>query len=242
MELQFRDEEAIAEFGAGNSPLNPGPGGGRAARHWHPAIDFALVALLFIADWYGVIPFTKTPFLLALGWVSLRLRGIPWRELGLTYYVSLPRTLGLGFAGGILVAGFQLLVVQSFVAWVSGAQPDLSDFQELKGNLVLLLLLVTLSWLVAAFGEEMVYRGYLMNRAAEWGGNGRRAWWLSAFLVSVLFGVAHASQGPSGMVVEGVAGFWLALAYLGTGRNLLVPIIIHGVQNTVDFGLIYHFM
>jgi len=132
-----------------------------------------------------------------------------------------------------------LLVVQSFVAWVSGAQPDLSDFQELKGNLVLLLLLVTLSWLVAAFGEEMVYRGYLMNRAAEWGGNGRRAWWLSAFLVSVLFGVAHASQGPSGMVVEGVAGFWLALAYLGTGRNLLVPIIIHGVQNTVDFGLIY---
>ncbi len=38
---------------------------------------------------------------------------------------------------------------------------------------------------------------------------------------------------------EGIAGVLLGLIYLGTGRNLAVPIVAHGVQDTIDMVLIF---
>ena len=38
--------------------------------------EFAVVLLIFIADWQGFIPYSKTPFLFVFGWISLRLRGL----------------------------------------------------------------------------------------------------------------------------------------------------------------------
>jgi len=208
-------------------------------RSWHPALDFVLVGLFFVADWCGWVPYTKTLFLFVLGMASMRLRGVRWRDVGLGAQANWFRTLAMGVGGGILIASFNLFVTQQVVAWISGNQPDLSDFASLTGNLQLLLTLLSLSWLVAAFGEEMVYRGYLINRVADLVGRDRRGWIATTLLVSVVFGVAHASQGTSGMIVEGFSGLWLALFYLGSRRNLWIPIIVHGVSNTFDFTLIY---
>ena len=36
---------------------------------WLAACEVAAVALIFIADWRHLIPFSKTPFLLVLGWI-----------------------------------------------------------------------------------------------------------------------------------------------------------------------------
>jgi membrane protease YdiL (CAAX protease family) len=46
-------------------------------------------------------------------------------------------------------------------------------------------------------------------------------------------------QGPSGQVVESIAGALLALLYLATGRNLAVAIVAHGAIDTIDVGMIY---
>jgi membrane protease YdiL (CAAX protease family) len=43
----------------------------------------------------------------------------------------------------------------------------------------------------AAFGEEMVYRGYLMNRVADLFAKSRTGWIISLLGVNVLFGFAH---------------------------------------------------
>ncbi len=174
-----------------------------------------------------------------LGWISLRLRGLRWRDIGLTRYRSWPRTLAIGTACGILIETFQLLVCQPLVARAFGTQPDLSPFRSLTGDLKLTLALIGISWVLAAFGEELAYRGYILNRVADLGRRTRWAWIASVLIVSALFGVDHMDQGPTGMVVEGFSGLWLALAYLATGRNLLVPIMAHGVANTIDFVLTY---
>jgi hypothetical protein len=44
--------------------------------------EFAIVAGLFVADVYHPIFFSKTPYLFFLAWVSLRLRGMRWKEIG----------------------------------------------------------------------------------------------------------------------------------------------------------------
>jgi uncharacterized protein len=50
-----------------------------------------------------------------------------------------------------------------------GKPPDLSNFPAVRGNLKLALVMIALIWILAAFGEELVYRGYLMNRVADLG-------------------------------------------------------------------------
>jgi CAAX protease family protein len=85
----------------------------------------------------------------------------------------------------------------------------------------------------------MVWRGYLMNRVADLGKNKRLAWIVSLVAVNMAFGYAHSYQGITGIIDEGLMGALLGLFYLGTGCNLSVPIIAHGVADTVDLLLIF---
>jgi membrane protease YdiL (CAAX protease family) len=98
---------------------------------------------------------------------------------------------------------------------------------------------LVLIWVLAAFGEELVYRGYLMNRVADLGKGSRTAWAVSLVAVGLLFGAGHMDQGPTGMLENVSNGLLLGLLYLASGRNLVVPIVAHGVQDTVDLTLIY---
>jgi membrane protease YdiL (CAAX protease family) len=220
---------------------------------WFVALELAAVVALYIADAHHLVPFSNTPFLLLLGWASLRLRGLRWRDVGLARPADWRRTLLLGVVAGLAMESFALLVTEPFIAKAFGHHPDLSDFKFMVGNLKALLVLQLLNWTLAAFGEEMVYRGFLMNRVAGLAGRlGAVLWrerpvetpqaaWIAAILaVSVLFGWAHAEgQGLPGMAQEGFNGLLLGLLYLGNRRQLAVPIVAHGVSNTLAFVLIY---
>jgi membrane protease YdiL (CAAX protease family) len=133
----------------------------------------------------------------------------------------------------------QLLVTQPLLVGLTGRPPDLETFRPLIGSPGLLLLGLALVWVLAAFGEETAYRGYLMNRVADLANQSRWAWFTSLIVVSTLFGLAHSGQGITGMIDEGIMGLLLGLMYLGCGRNLSVPIVAHGVQDTVDVLLIF---
>jgi membrane protease YdiL (CAAX protease family) len=202
-------------------------------------VEFLLVALIFYADHRGLIPFSKTPELLLLGWISLRLRNLRWRRVGLTRYRSWPVTIALGVALGAALESFQLLVTQPILAKLIGRQPDLETFRMLTGNIKMTLLFIALSWTLAAFGEELFWRGYLMNRVADVFGRTRTTWIVSLVIVSGVFGLAHGYQGLTGWIEEGIAGLALGLMYLGTGKNLWVPIIAHGVCDTIDMVLLF---
>jgi hypothetical protein len=85
----------------------------------------------------------------------------------------------------------------------------------------------------------MVFRGYLMNRVADLLNRTRGAWIISLIAVHVGFGLAHAYQGVTGIIDEGMMGLLLGVIYLRTGRNLSVPIIAHGIADSIDFVLIF---
>jgi membrane protease YdiL (CAAX protease family) len=50
---------------------------------------------------------------------------------------------------------------------LTGTTEDLSQFADLQGNLGLLAELLLLTWTVAAFGEELVYRGFIQTRITD---------------------------------------------------------------------------
>jgi membrane protease YdiL (CAAX protease family) len=202
-------------------------------------VEFLLVGLIFYADHHKLLPISKTPELLLLGWISLRVRNLGWRAVGLVRYRTWPMTIAIGVVLGALLESFQLLVTQPILARLFGRQPDLELFRMLTGNIKMTLLFIALSWTLAGFGEEMVWRGYVMNRVADLLGRRRRSCVLSLVIVSIVFGLAHGYQGLTGWLEEGLAGLALGLMYLRSGRNLCVPIIAHGVCDTIDMILIF---
>jgi len=206
---------------------------------WLILVELVVVILIFVADAKHLIPFSKTPFLLAFGWISLRVRKLRWRDVGLSRYKSWGKTLAYGLAAGLALEAFQLFISQPLLVRVLKKQPDLELFRALSGNLKWTLLAIVGAWTLAAFGEEMVYRGYLMNRVADLMNRTRWAWVVSLIAVHIGFGLAHAYQGITGIIDEGLAGFLFGVIYLRNGRNLAVPVIAHGLADTFDFLLIF---
>ncbi len=201
--------------------------------------ELAIVAVIFVADARGHIFVSKTLYLLVLAWISLRVRGWGGKDIGLTRPRDWPRVVGAGVLAGIAIELLELFVTQPLLVRLTGKMPDLSLLGPAHGNVKLLLLGLALTWTLAAFGEEMVNRGYLMNRVAGLGNNSRAAWIVSLVVVSAAFGLGHFYQGITGQIENAIDGLLLGVLYLACGRNLWAPIIAHGITDTVDIILLF---
>jgi uncharacterized protein len=207
---------------------------------WWWLIELSVFAAVLVADRYHLVPISNTPFLFVLAWVSLRLRGLRWPAVGFSWPPRIAHAIAIGAAVGIAMELLAIFAIEPLLAAVFDAPPDLSDLRAVVGNLKLLGVLLIFNWTLAAFGEELVYRGYLMNRVAGIAGGGRGAWISSLILVSIVFGCAHGeSQGVTGIAMEAWNGLLLGILYLASGRRLAYPIIAHGVSNTLAFVMIY---
>lgn len=215
------------------------PVGNWRSSRWLAVGELLVAALLFTASSFHRLPLGRGPWLLALGWISLAVRKIGWRGVGFRKYGSWAATLGIGLGCGVLMEAFELFVSQPALVRALGKKADLSQFNDVAGNLKVTVLYIVLVWIVAAFGEELIYRGYLMNRVADLLNRTRTAWIVSLVVVHIVFGLSHAYQGWTGVIDEGIMGILLGILYLSTGRNLAVPIVAHGVQDTIDLVLIF---
>lgn len=201
--------------------------------------ELAVLAAIFAADEYGLIYISKTLYLLAFAWLSLAVRGVRWRDLGFRLTPGWPRLVLIGVLAGFAMSALELLVTQPLLVSLTGEWPDLSDFRAMIGNEKLLLLFVALAWTLAAFGEELVWRGWVLNRLIDLFGVGRTASGAALIVMSIIFGFAHGYQGMTGVAENIMSGLLLGGLYLATGRNLVAPIIAHGLIDTIDFVLIY---
>jgi membrane protease YdiL (CAAX protease family) len=206
---------------------------------WLFLCELGVVALLFVLDIRHHIFISKNLYLFPLAAVSLRLRSLRWKDVGVVRFHSWRRTLALGILFGAAIELLELFVTQPLLERITGRVPDLSVFLLSRGQIKTTLLLLLYVWIVAAFGEEMIYRGYLMNRIAELFNNKRAAWIVSLLAASLVFGFAHLGQGITGQLENVLDGLLLGLIYLGCGRNLAVPIVAHGVTDTIDVFLVF---
>jgi membrane protease YdiL (CAAX protease family) len=206
-------------------------------------VEALVIATVFHLDYLNLLPVSKTPYLFLLGWISIRLRDLRWRDVGLRLGPepdrSLTKILLVGIVVGVGMEALELFLTQPLLTKLLGQGPDLHELQRLIGNMQLLILGIVLAWILAAFGEEAVYRGYLLNRCADLFGRSTTGWIAAAIIVTLVFGLAHFPQGPTGIIENIIDGAILVGIYFAMGRNLWAPIIAHGIQDTVDVLLIY---
>lgn len=202
-------------------------------------IEVAVFVAIVVADAYGLVPITQTIFLLPLIWIMLRLRGERWSEIGFARPDSFGRSIFVGALAGVLMELFAVYVTTPLISSFFGVEPNYSELKDIRGNLLLLFIFIGLSWTLAAFGEEICFRGFLMKRLAQVFGESRVASLAALLLSSILFGWGHTEQGVSGWIQEGWSGLILGVLFLCAKRNLVVPIVAHGISNTLAFILIY---
>jgi uncharacterized protein len=202
-------------------------------------IELMLFAGIYVADWkHHVVP-SKIPYLFAIAWISLRLRQLRWRDVGLRLYRNWPTTLAIGVAAGVAIELLELFCTQPLLVRLTGQMPDLSAFSRVAGNVRWLAISLALTWTLFAFGEELIFRGYLMDRIASLLGRTALGWGVALFVGSFVFGLSHFQQGVTGVSENFIDGLILGALYWRLGGNLAVPIVAHGVTDTVDFVLLF---
>lgn len=182
--------------------------------------------------------------MLILIWAGMKIRDESCLSFGLSFKIPSGRTLFKIFGYSLLVfilamVGFILGSV--IMANISGIpeQADMSNYNYLKGNLPLLLLSLAGVYAVSSFGEEVIYRAFLITRIKEIAQGKKWSNFLAVVLSAVIFGFAHYSWGPMGIVQTFFMGLVLGICYLKLKRNLWILILAHAYMDTILLAQMY---
>jgi len=206
------------------------------------------VPMVFIV---GVLPFVgESPLaihgvvwvanivMLLIVWQSLRLRGEGWEHLGLRFGVPKARAVAraAGLSTVVLVgapAGVVLGAIVGTSLFGMPEQADMSEYNYLAGNFPMLLLALVGVYIVSSFGEEVVYRGFIITRIEELRLGSRHIRKIAVVVSAVIFGFAHYTWGPAGIVQTTFMGLALGISYLAVGRNLWINVLAHVYADTI---------
>ena len=126
------------------------------------AVEVLLAGAVVILD-----VFIPTLVVLAMAAVSLAIRRQRPSALGFRRTPSPGRMILAVFGMTVVWDLFQIGLTKPILNTLTGERQDLSQFAGLQGNLGSLLVLLALSWTLAAVGEETVYRGYIPRRVSD---------------------------------------------------------------------------
>jgi membrane protease YdiL (CAAX protease family) len=187
---------------------------------------------------FGIFSFPILPLFL-VAWVSLHIRHMRWRDVGFRRPDRWLPTIGLALLVGAGYQALDTLLIAPLLQHLTGEAINLSQFNGLRGNLPALLVFLVISWTEAAFIEEMFFRGYFFNRLTDLVGRERLGIAIALIGNALVFGAAHGYQGITGMLDNALAGLVLGLLYLLARRNLWLPILTHGIIDTIGVLLIF---
>ncbi len=199
----------------------------------------AMLLVLLVNALDVIVPPLGIPTAVLVIWLYLRTTGRGWTNLGMGRPAHWPRTIALALVLAAALQAVAVFALLPLVARLTGEAIDLSTFDVLKGNVGMLALYLGVSWTTAGFGEEIIWRGFLLGGLLRLLGGGRFATVVGLFGTSAVFGAIHFYQGPTGILLTGFVGFCLGLIYLLNGRNLWLAILTHALMDTLAFLLLF---
>lgn len=110
-------------------------------------------------------------------------------------------------------------------------QPDMSRYDAVRGNAAAAISLAIVLPLTAAIPEEILYRGFLIERLARLFAGTRGATVLAVLVQALIFGSVHFQWGAGGIIFAAIMGAVWGFAFLLCGRNLWITIIAHSMAH-----------
>ncbi len=201
---------------------------GKNTRSAITAIELLIATAVIVLDVW--IP---TLVVLAVIAVSFLVRKEKLSSIGLKKPENLTKMLATVLLYAFLWTAIQFALTTPLLNHLFGATQNLSGFENLKGNIGGFFYLLFTTWTLAAFGEEIVYRGFLQKRCRELLGNTKSSVLFAVGFSSVLFGLAHIEQGIVGFALTAIDAVFFSLLKLRFGDNLFASVLAHGFNNTI---------
>lgn len=177
--------------------------------------------------------------MLIIVWLGLRLRGETWKDFGLTFNSV---TLKEGFkvilwsllVFLLAITGFIIgSIIMANITGIPEGSADMSGYAYLKDNLGMLILSLVGVYIVSSFGEEVIYRGFLINRISQMGLDTKKMQWLAVIISSLIFGFVHYEWGAMGIAQTTLMGLALAICYIKLKKRLWILILAHAYMDTI---------
>ena len=189
-----------------------------------------ILAVLVIAAGQLVPPLSVV---LVLVWTKLS--RTPWREIGYVRPKSWTASLLVGIAFGIL---FKLLM-KAIVMPLLGANPINQTCHYLVGNRAALPAVVFTMIVVAGFGEETVFRGYMFERLGKLIGRSPAARIVTVLITAAVFASLHYfGQGIPGAQQAAITGLVFGTVFAVTER-LWMLMCAHAAFDLTAVAIIY---
>jgi uncharacterized protein len=198
-----------------------------------------LVTLIILLTSFRRLPGIGIVVALLIIAITIWLRGDGLAGLGFLPLENWTSTILWSIFLGLVIQLLSTLVIEPFSDMVTKSKTDHSMFDGLRGNLKSFLLMLMVVWVVVAFVEEVIFRGYMMGEIITIFGDSKPVVGAALVLTSVIFGLAHWYQGRSGALSTGIIGFMMGLIFIYAGYNLWLPILTHGFIDTAGLFLIY---
>jgi membrane protease YdiL (CAAX protease family) len=206
---------------------------------WLSIVSVALISLVLIITslrkLLGVGIFFAIAVIIATLWIT---HGRP-SLLGFTSPTNWGKTILIALACSVAIYLFTTLLLEPLLQCWTRKPLDYTVFSKAQGDWRQLVLLLLVSWFLAAILEETIFRGFLINEISGWFNDNLLGIILSILIGSVIFGLAHTYQGKSGVYSTGIVGALLAVIFVVGGFNLWLVIITHGLIDTIGLTLMY---
>lgn len=182
--------------------------------------------------------------MLILVWLGIKLRGQKWSDFGLTFgRINLKESLKV-FLLSLLVCilGLIAFILGSLImANITGMpeSADMSNYEYLHNNIFMLILSLCSVYIVSSFGEEVIYRAFLINRISELGLDSKYGKIATVVISAVIFGLVHYEWGPTGIVSTGFMGLVMGIFYLKLNKKLWILVLAHAYMDTILLVQIY---
>lgn len=176
--------------------------------------------------------------MLVLIWGSLKLSDQKPRDFGIIFQSFSSKLAGIVFLKSLLVfvlamTAFALgsVIMAPFTGIPESA--DMSSYAYMQNNLSMFLLTLFGVYIVSSFGEEVIYRAFLIDRISEMGLPEKWNNSIAIVISAAIFGFIHYKWGAMGMVQTGFMGLVLGYFYLKYDRNIWILVLAHAFMDTI---------
>jgi membrane protease YdiL (CAAX protease family) len=180
--------------------------------------------------------FVITPLSAVLVLVWAKISNTPWREIGYVRPRSWTKTIAIGIVLGVALK----FTMKALVMPLLGAPPINQAYHFVTGNPAVIPLMLYTMIVVAGFGEETFYRGWMFERLGKLFGQSLPAKIATVLITSILFASVHyPEQGVPGVEQALVSGLIFSSIFAITGQ-IFVLMIAHAAFDLTALWMIYY--
>lgn len=128
---------------------------------------------------------------------------------------------------------FYVFALVPTVEMLTGDPINYTNTEQLRGNLPTTLTWLLVIWVTAAFGEEIIFRGFFVRQFVKFFGDSKISLLINMLIFCSFFGYMHMQQGLTGQIVATTVGALFFIIFYLRKYDLWFMVMIHGFFNTL---------